>query len=97
MTIDLLALIGRDTQLRRVASTHGGELAGPCPLCHTGGSRTTGTDRYHVWPRQGRWACLGPRAGRNGCDLHGDAIDYLRHRDGLTYREACDAPGRRAA
>ena len=89
-----MALIGRDTELRRVASTHGGELAGPCSLCHQGGSRTTGTDRLHVWPRQGRWACLGPRAGRNGCDLHGDAIDYLRHRDGLGYREACDRPGR---
>ena len=89
MTIDLPALIGRDTQLKRVASTHGGELAGPCPLCHLGGARTTGADRFVVWDKLGRWACLGPRAGRNGCDLHGDAIDYLRHRDGIGYREAC--------
>ena len=34
-----------------------------------------------------------PRAGRNGCDLHGDAIDYLRHRDGIGYREACERLG----
>ena len=27
------------------------------------------------------------------CDLHGDAIDYLRHRDGISYREACDRLG----
>ncbi len=93
MDIDIVAVIGRDTELRRVASTHGGELAGPCPLCHQGGSRTTGTDRYRVWPSEGRWACLGPRAGRNGCDLHGDAIDYLRHRDGIGYREACERLG----
>lgn len=93
MSIDIVAVIGRDTELRRVASTHGGELAGPCPLCHQGGARTTGTDRLHVWPSEGRWACLGPRAGRNGCDLHGDAIDYLRHRDGIGYREACERLG----
>ena len=93
MTIDLPALIGRDTQLRRVASTHGCELAGVCPLCHLGGAATTGTDRFVVWDKLGRWACLGPRAGHNGCDLHGDAIDYLRHRDGIGYREACERLG----
>jgi hypothetical protein len=89
MHTNLLPLIGRDTQLRRVASTNGGEHAGPCPLCHHGGCRTTGTDRFRVWPRHERWACLGPNAGRSGCDLHGDAIAYLRHRDGLSYLEAC--------
>ena len=36
-----------------------------------------------------RWACLGPKAGRRGCDKGGDAIQYLRERDHLTYPEAC--------
>ncbi len=87
MHTNLLALIGRDTQLRRVASTNGGEYAGPCPFCRCG------TDRFRVWPRHERWACLGPNSGRSGCDLHGDAIAYLRHRDGLTYHEACHRLG----
>jgi hypothetical protein len=30
--VDLLELIGRDTRLRKVASTRGGEYAGPLPL-----------------------------------------------------------------
>lgn len=31
--IDLLELIGRDTRLKQVARTAGGEWAGPCPFC----------------------------------------------------------------
>ncbi|MCD6552443.1 MAG: hypothetical protein J7M16_00375 [Anaerolineae bacterium] len=77
-TIDLLSLIGRDTTLKRVASTHGGEWAGPCPFCG-------GEDRFRVWPNhpsgKGKWWC-------RGCGRHGDAIDYLRQRDGLSYAEA---------
>lgn len=87
MPPDLLPLIGRDTQLRRTCSRHGGEYAGPCPLCRRG------TDRFKVWPQIGRWACLGPEAGRAGCDLAGDAIQYLRRRDGLSYAGACAALG----
>lgn len=82
--INLLALIGRDTQLKRTCSKHGGEYSGPCPLCRCG------VDRFKVWPQMERWACLGPNAGRSGCDRGGDAIQYLRERDGLTYREACE-------
>ena len=40
---DMLALVGRDTQLRRVATTHGGEWAGPCPFCG-------GRDRFQAKP-----------------------------------------------
>jgi len=58
---DLLALIGRDT-LRHIASTNGGEWAGPCPFCG-------GTDRCRVWPNQegGRFWC-------RQCEAQGDAI-----------------------
>jgi DNA primase len=45
--VDLLALLNRDTRLRRVASTNGGEWAGPCPWCG-------GTDRFRVWPYAAR-------------------------------------------
>lgn len=70
MSDDLLTLIGADTPLRRTASTGGGEYSGPCPLC------CRGRDRFKVWPAEGRWGCLGPRAGRSGCDVYGDADDY---------------------
>jgi DNA primase len=73
----LLDLLSHDTTLRRVASTRGGEYAGPCPWCD-------GRDRFRVWPyadRPGYWC---RRRNRTG-----DAIQYLRDRHGLTYREAC--------
>jgi hypothetical protein len=86
MAVDLLALITKDTQLKRVAATHGGEYAGPCPWCG-------GADRFHVWPQQGRWACLGRKEGRSGCGRHGDAIQYIRERDQVSYAEACQILG----
>ena len=72
---DLLSLIG--TPLRRVATTNGGEYAGACPFCG-------GKDRFRAWPQTGRWWC-------RQCDRKGDAIDLLRERDGLTYRQALEA------
>lgn len=48
---DLLALTGRYSQLKRVASTCGGEYAGPCPLC------PGGRDRFRVQPAERRWLC----------------------------------------
>lgn len=86
--MNLLDLIRHDTPLRRTCAAHGGEYSGPCPLCRRG------TDRFKVWPVLGRWACLGVKAGRAGCDRSGDAIDYLRIRDGLSYEDACTALGR---
>jgi DNA primase len=84
-SVDLLGLIGRDTTLRRVAGTNGGEYAGPCPSCG-------GCDRLRVQPDaggKGRWFCRqctgDPQAGGHWLD----AIDYMRQRDGVGYREAC--------
>lgn len=88
-TLDLFALIAADVPLKRVASTHGGEYAGPCPFCG-------GTDRFRVWPKAGsagRYKCMGYVEGRNGCGRSGDAIQYLRDREGLSYREACERLG----
>ena len=80
---DLLALLSRDTQLKRVANTGGGEWSGPCPFCG-------GTDRFRVWPNAPR-----PRYWCRVCGRHGDAIQYLRDRYGLSFREACERVGAR--
>jgi DNA primase len=78
-SVDLLTLIGRDTELKRVASTNGGEWAGPCPFCG-------GRDRFRVWPNANppRWWC-------RQCARNGDAIAYIMQRDGLGFRAAYDA------
>jgi DNA primase len=75
--MNLLDVIGRDTPLKKVASTHGGEYAGSCPWCG-------GCDRFRVWPhgdRPGYWC--------RQCNRNGDATQYLQDRHGVTYREAC--------
>jgi DNA primase len=58
--IDLLSLAQRYTTLKHVATTGGGEYAGPCPLCG-------GHDRFHIQPGTNRWFCRcctgGPEQG----------------------------------
>ncbi len=81
--VDLLELLRADgITLRKVASTHGGEWAGPCPLCREG------NDRLRVWPVKGggRWWC-------RICGKSGDSIQYLIDVRGLSYPEACNAIG----
>lgn len=70
---DLLAIAGRDTDLKKVANTGGGEWAGPCPFCG-------GRDRFVVQPntKPGRWLCRNCTAGK----WH-DAITYVALRDNL--------------
>lgn len=79
---DLLDVIGRDTRLRRVASTHGGEYAGPCPLPGC----SSDTDALRVWPEHegGRWWC-------RKCGRGGDLIAYQVERGTLTKGEAYKA------
>jgi DNA primase len=80
--MNLVDLIGRDTTLRKVASTHGGEYAGPCPWCG-------GEDRFRIWPhadRPGYWC--------RQCGKNGDAIQYLMDHDRLRFREARARVGR---
>jgi DNA primase len=78
----LLDLLSRDTSLRKVARTQGGEFAGPCPWCG-------GRDRFRVWPYGGR-----PRYWCRRCGRQGDAIQYLRDRERLTFRQACEHLGK---
>ena len=80
--MNLLDVISPDTTLRKVASTHNGEFSGPCPKCG-------GRDRFRVWPY-----AEPPRFWCRQCGWAGDAIQYLRDHDGLTFREACTRVGR---
>lgn len=78
-TVDLLELIGRDVALRKAAATHGGEYVGACPFC--GGQDKRAADRFHVWPETGRYWC-------RRCDRKGDAIEYVREREHLSFPDA---------
>ena len=75
--MDLIALIGADTTLRKVANTHGGEFAGPCPFCG-------GKDRLRVQPERHRWWCR-----QCGGNHWSDAIGYVRKREHASFEEAC--------
>ena len=78
-SVDLLALAGPG--LRKVASgTRGPEYAGPCPKCG-------GRDRFRVQPEAGAWFC------RQCHPEWGDAIELVKWRDGLGFREACERLG----
>jgi DNA primase len=79
--MNLLDLVSRDTTLKKVASTHSGEYAGPCPWCG-------GRNRFRVWPNAER-----PRYWCRQCGKQGDMIQYLRDRDSLSFREACERVG----
>jgi hypothetical protein len=81
-TVILLECVSRYGDYRKVAATDGGEYVGPCPWCG-------GTDRFHVWPYADR-----PRYWCRQCDRKGDAIQFLRERAGLSYRDACVRLGR---
>ncbi len=76
-SIDLLAIVRRDTPLKRVATTNGGEWAGPCPFCG-------GRDRFRVWPAKGRFWC-------RQCAASGDVLSYIQIRDQVGFREACES------
>lgn len=73
-------------QLTKASVAKGGEYHGPCPLPACGGM---GDDRFHVWPAQGSHGTFWCRI----CGAAGDAIEFLRLRDSLGYREACEQLG----
>ena len=77
--MNLLDLI---PDLKRTATTNGGEYAGACYACG-------GRDRLRVWPNEGPTGRFWCRA----CGAHGDGIQLLRDRDGLSYRDACATLG----
>lgn len=85
-SINLLDLVGANTNLKKVANTQGGEYHGPCPFCG-------GSDRFVVqpsYPGGGRWFC-------RQCTPSGqDAIGYWRLlHPHLSFREVCEQLGLR--
>lgn len=82
--LSLLDLAQARVPMKKAAGTHGGEWQGPCPRCG-------GRDRFHVWPdRQSTGMCTVPGLwGCRACDESGDAIKFLQHMDGLSFKEAC--------
>lgn len=73
----------RGLEARRVSSGKGGEYHGPCPGCG-------GEDRFHLWPAQGEDGSFWCRQ----CGKSGDAIQFLRDFDGMSFQSACAALGR---
>lgn len=74
---NILSLIEQDGHnLKKAASTAGGEFCGACPFCG-------GNDRFRVWPNNkgGRFWC-------RSCGKAGDSIQYIRETRGLGYIEA---------
>lgn len=76
--VNLLDII--PTALKKVASTNGGEYAGPCPMCG-------GKDRFRVQPNNKpnpRWMCrqCNPRGG--------DPIAFLMAYSNIDFKTACD-------
>lgn len=69
---------------KKVASTHGGEYAGPCPKCG-------GRDRFRLWPEdkggEGSYWC-------RGCGAGGDLVQFLVDVRGLNYPSAFREAGR---
>ncbi len=59
----------------------GKSRVGPCPFCREG------TDRFVVWPGEGKYWC-------RGCGKWGDDIQLLRDLEGMTFPEAKAALGR---
>lgn len=79
-SVDLLALIGRDTVLKRVAGTGGGEYHGACPVCG-------GDDRFVVQPAGKGWMC------RQCQTAWRDAAGYVMWKDGLGFKQAVERLG----
>jgi len=80
-SIDLLTLVEKDTQLKNLAATYGGEYAGSCPFCG-------GTDRFRVWPYANY-----PHFWCRQCGRSGDAIDYVQERDKCDFKAALERLG----
>jgi len=75
-TQNQLAAYLEGLNLKRVASTGGGELAGPCPFCG-------GRDRFRYQPANNIWLCRNCTGG-----VWRDVIDFIARRDNLSIAQA---------
>lgn len=81
--MDIISIANNHISLKKVSAD---EYAGPCPKCG-------GNDRFHVWPGQGengRYWC-------RQCGIKGDAIQFLREVEGMSFKEACKLVGKEVA
>jgi len=67
---------------KKNSSTKGGVYTSGCPSCG-------GTDRFVVWPNQGKNGQYWCR----GCGIKGNLIQYLRDFKGMSFPEACKYSG----
>jgi len=82
--LNILDLLQADGNVvKRVATTKGGEYAGPCPFCG-------GNDRFRTWPEQGEYGSWWCRQ----CGRRGDAIQYLIDYRKMNFREAAKYVGK---
>ena len=83
-------ILDRSHNMKRVSTNKGGEYHGPCPVC-TPADKVGASNRMHIWPLQddgrGSWWC-------RGCDKGGDALQWLRDIDGMSYKQACVEVGK---
>lgn len=79
--LDIASTNGRT--YKKVSTIHGGEYHGVCPVCG-------GNDRFHIWPEQGDYGTYWCR----GCKIGGDAIEYLRNIEGMSFQAACKEVGK---
>ncbi len=71
--LDLIEELGLEP--RKTSISRGGEYHCPCPGC-------AGTDRFMLWPEEDRYWC-------RQCGMKGDAIQFCRDFQGLSFRSAC--------
>lgn len=71
-------------EYKKSGRKNGGEYAGACPWCGDGG-KGRNSDRFHIWPDQGRYGTYWCRQ----CGKAGDAIKYLVDHDGMNFKAAC--------
>lgn len=83
-------ILDRSQNMKRASSNKGGEYHGPCPIC-TPADKVGTSNRMHIWPLQddgrGSWWC-------RSCDKGGDALQWLRDVEGMTYKQACASVGK---
>lgn len=83
-------ILDRTNNMKLVSSNKGGEYHGPCPKC-TPADKLSSSNRLHIWPNQdegrGSYWC-------RGCDKGGDAIQWLRDMEGMSYKQACIEVGK---
>ncbi len=88
--MNILDLYRDDVDGKVISVSGGREYRGPCPICG-------GNDRFGVWPEQnggrGSFYCGRGSGGGNGCEIGGDAIQYLRDVRQCSFHEACDLLG----